>query len=149
MTQSVCLQVVFITCDPAVPDHRICMNVVLGGFSLQVRKDKKKRETRFIWSLNPFSTESFSNEHHEFLLALVYLLQVVYELRELDVSVMRHQECLSGFTEELDELAVVTWADVCQPRVCCVDVGPDSGVQQLPERSLVQRHQLPRVSATV
>lgn len=33
-----------ITFDPAAPNHRnkICMNVVSGGFSLQVRKDKKK-----------------------------------------------------------------------------------------------------------
>lgn len=39
----ICLkEIVFIiTLDPAVPNHRnkICMNVVSGGFSLQVRKD--------------------------------------------------------------------------------------------------------------
>jgi len=62
---------------------------------------------------------------------------------------VRHQERLPGFTEELDELAVVARADVRQPRVRRVDVGPDRGVQQLPERSLVQRHQLPGVPAAV
>lgn len=34
-------EIVFISFDPATLNHRnkICMNVVLGGFSLQVRKD--------------------------------------------------------------------------------------------------------------
>lgn len=42
---------------------------------------------------------------------------------------MCHEKCFSGFAEELDELAVVARADVRQPRVRCVDVGPDRGVQ--------------------
>lgn len=82
-----------------------------------------------IWSHDPLSTKSLSNEHHELLLALVDLFQVVYELCELDVSVVRHEERLSGFTEELDEFAVVTRADVRQPGVRRVDVGPNRGVQ--------------------
>lgn len=45
------------------------------------------------------------------------------------MSVLCHEKRLSGFTEELDELAVVAWADVRQPRVSRVDVGPDSGIQ--------------------
>lgn len=124
--------------DPAVPNHsnKICVIVVLSGFSLQVRKDKKgdsskkkKKKKRAVWSFDPFSTKSFSNEHHEFLLALVYLFQVVYELCELDVSVVRHEKRLSGFAEELYELTVVAWADVRQPRVRRVDIGPDRGIQ--------------------
>lgn len=108
------------------------MNVILGWFSLQVRKDKKgdsSKKGHLVFFLVPPSTESLSNEHHEFLFALVYLFQVVYELCELDVSVVRHEKRLSGFTEELDELAVVARADVRQPRVRRVDVGPDRGVQ--------------------
>lgn len=80
------------------------------------QKGLKKKETqvkRAIWSFDPRSAKSLSNKHHEFLLALVYLFQVVYELCELDVSVMRHEKRLSGFAEELDELAVVARADVC------------------------------------
>lgn len=75
--------------------------------------------------------EPLSHEHHEFLFAFVYLFQVVYELCELDVSVLRHEESLSGFAEELDELAVVPWADVREPRVRRVYVRPDRGVQEL------------------
>lgn len=72
--------------------------------------------------------EALAHEHHEFLFAFVYLFQVVYELCELNVSVVRHEESLSGFAEELDELAVVPRADVREPRVCRVDVGPDRSV---------------------
>lgn len=93
------------------------------------RITKETQVISAIWSYDPLSTKSLSNEHHEFLLALVYLFQVVYELRELDVSVSRHQKRLSGFTEEFDELAVVARADVRQPRVRGVDVGSDRGVQ--------------------
>lgn len=82
-----------------------------------------------IWSHDPLLTKSLSNEHHELLLALVNLFQVVYELCELDVPIVRHEERLSGFTKELDEFAVVARADVRQPGVRCVDVGPDRGVQ--------------------
>lgn len=80
-------------------------------------------------SLDPRSAESFSDKHHEFLFALVNLFEVVDELCELDASVVRHEERLSGFTEELYELAVVAGADVRQARVGCVDVGPDRGIQ--------------------
>lgn len=93
------------------------------------RITKETQVISAIWLFDPLSTKSLSNKHHEFLLALVYLFQVVYELRELDVSVSRHQKRLSGFTEELDELAVVARADVRQPRVRGVDVGSDRGVQ--------------------
>lgn len=86
-----------------------------------------------VWFVMFFSSlaEALSHEHHEFLFAFVYLFQVVYELCELDVSVVRHEESLSGFAEELDELAVVPRADVREPRVRRVDVGPDRGVQEL------------------
>lgn len=47
------------------------------------------------------------------------------------MSVVRHEKSLSGFAEELDELAVVPRADVRQPRVRRVDVGPDRGIQEL------------------
>ena len=77
------------------------------------------------------------------------MFQVVYELGELNVSVVRHHESLPGLPQELDELAVVPRADVCEPRVRGVDVGPDGCVQQLPERRLVQGHQLPRVPTAV
>ncbi len=75
--------------------------------------------------------KALTYEHHEFLFAFVYLFQVVYELCELNVSVVRHEKSLSGFAEELYELAVVPWADVREPRVRCVDVGPDRSVQKL------------------
>lgn len=58
------------------------------------------------------SSEAFAHQHHELLLALVDLLEVVYELGELDVSVLRQQEGLARLAEELDELAVVARADV-------------------------------------
>lgn len=120
--------------------------VLCRGVYLQVGDNKTSQVNH---SVDPPSSESLSDERHELLLALVYLLQVVYKLGELNVSIGRHQEGLPGFAEELDEFAVVAWADVRQPRVCGVDVGADGGVQQLPEWSLVKRHQLGRVSATV
>lgn len=78
------------------------------------------------------SAKPLPHQHHEFLFALVDLFQVVYELCELNVSVVSHHECLPGLAQELDELAVVAWTDVCEPRVCGVNVGPDGCVQQLP-----------------
>jgi len=95
------------------------------------------------------SAKPLPHQHHEFLFALVDLFQVVYELGELDVSVVSHHERLPGFAQELDELAVVARADVREPRVRGVDVRPDGRVQQLPERRLVQGHQLPGVPAAV
>lgn len=98
-------------------------------FLLQVTKDKKEDSSKADLVFDALLTKSLPNKHHEFLLALVYLFQVVYELRELDVSVMRHKKRLSGFTEELDELTIVPWADVSQPRVRCVNVSPNRGIQ--------------------
>lgn len=62
----------------------------------------------------PQSAKPLPDEHHELLLALVDLLQVVDELCELDVSVMCHEEGLACLAQELDELSVVPRADVCE-----------------------------------
>lgn len=43
------------------------------------------------------SAESLAHEHHELLLALVDLLEVVNKLGELDVAVVRHQEGVTRF----------------------------------------------------
>lgn len=94
-----------------------------------------------------WSTETFSHQHHQFLLALVDLLEVVYELGKLDVAVLGQEEGFSRLAEELYKLAIVAWADVGQPRVRGVDVGADGGVQQLPEGCLVRAHELARVAA--
>lgn len=65
--------------------------------------------TEQVW---PASAEALSDQHHQLLLALVDLLQVVYELGKLDVSVLSEQERLAGFAQELDEFAVVPRANV-------------------------------------
>ena len=91
---------------------------LLTGFCFRgifTSQGENKEGTQVHPWVHPRSSESLPDERHEFLLALVYLLQVVYELCELNVSIVRHQKRLSGFAEELDELAVVARTDVCQP----------------------------------
>lgn len=78
---------------------------------------------------SPQSTETFPYQHHEFLLALIDLFEVVYKLGELNVAVLGQKKGLACLTKELDELSVVARADVCEAGVGGVDVGADGGVQ--------------------
>ena len=75
------------------------------------------------------SAETLPHQEHELLLALVGLFEVLQKLGELQVSIGRQQESLASFAQELDEVAVVTWADVRQARVAGGDVGCHSRVQ--------------------
>ena len=68
---------------------------------------------------------------HEFFLATVHDLKVVYEFCESHVTVGREIECVASLAEEFDEVSVVSWRDVRESRVGRVDVGVDSGVEEL------------------
>lgn len=88
------------------------------------------------------STESLTHKHHELLLALVDLFEVVDKLGELHMAVVCHKEGITRFAEEFDELTIVAWADVREARVCGADVSANGGVQQLAQRRLVRAHEL-------
>ncbi len=83
------------------------------------------------------SAKALPHQHHQFLLALVDLFQVVYELGKLNVAVLCQQESFPCFAQELYEFSVVPRTDVRQSRVRGVYVRRDCGVQELPQRCFV------------
>ena len=74
--------------------------------------------------------EPLLDEEHELLLAFVGHFHVFYQLAELHQSVVGQQERLAGFSQKVDKVAVMAWANVRQSRVCRIDVGRNSRIQQ-------------------
>lgn len=64
--------------------------------------------------LSAFSAKALSHQQHQLLLAFVDLFEVVDELGELQVAILRQQEGLPSLAQKLNKLSIVTRADVCQ-----------------------------------
>lgn len=71
------------------------------------------------------SAKPFFHKEHEFLLSLVGEFHVLHQLRELSVAIMRKYERVARLAQEVDEVTVVAWRDMCESRVRCVDVSSD------------------------
>lgn len=89
-----------------------------NGSTKRVKVERSKKNMKQKVGVPPkrssglASAKSLSDQHHQLLLALVDLFQVVYELGKLDVSVLSKQERLARFAQELDEFPVVSRAYV-------------------------------------
>ncbi|KAK2501497.1 hypothetical protein MC885_002796 [Smutsia gigantea] len=57
-----------------------------------------------------------------------HLFEVVDELGKLQVAILGQQEGLPSLAQKLNELSIVARADVCQARVCSIDIGIDGGI---------------------
>lgn len=60
------------------------------------------------------SAKPFFHKEHEFLLPLVGEFHILNQLRELSVAIVREYECVARLAQEVDEVAVVAWRDMCE-----------------------------------